>query len=253
MQSLEWTKTRYRQLFAAARQTLAQQIYGLWDEVLLTRPAEWPTAGSPEVEAIEAALFEADQWPGLRPWREAALQWVETQVGPQLVASIRQFQQERDGVKCHHNGACCRLGSSPYSWQQLCDRAAQGDTFAQQFTQVFLPYPSPEAARQRFPEAVAELLQFATDRRANGDTTQVYFYHCPYIQADNRCGLYGTDKRPAICSSYPETPLVYVERHCAWRPWHDRWEEATLLTHASVALCEFYQQQLQQALQQQQA
>jgi hypothetical protein len=92
--------------------------------------------------------------------------------------------------------------------------AKAGDAFAQEFTSVFLPYPSVATVQAKHPEAVAEI----EARHGQGN---VHFYFCPYLQSNKACGLWGSPQRPVLCASYPETPQVYVAKHCAWRNWQE--------------------------------
>src|SRR5262249_51157171 len=111
--------------------------------------------------------------------------------------------------------------------------------FSQQFTSIFLPYASRQAAREKEPEGVAAVLAHIGDQDGgSGERERVYFYHCPYIGEDNRCTVYGTDQRPAICANYPETPLGFVSNACAWKPWQEETHPETLLAHAMLNLCE---------------
>jgi len=93
---------------------------------------------------------------------------------------------------------------------------------------------------------VAAALAEASEE-TNGEE-KVFFYHCPYLGEDNRCTVYGTPKRPAICSSYPDTPLTFIAKNCAWKPWKDETHADTLAAHAMLALCEHFAGKLQIAI-----
>jgi Fe-S-cluster containining protein len=137
------------------------------------------------------------------------------------------------------------MASSDKSYAQLQAEAAQGDEFARQFVSIFLPYPSREAAEAVAPQVVAAVLEEAGEASSQSD---IYFYHCPYLGEDNRCTVYGTSKRPAICGSYPETPLVFVYENCAWQPWKAETHPDTLVAHALLALCTHWSQLLRASL-----
>jgi Fe-S-cluster containining protein len=165
-----------------------------------------------------------------RTWQQASLACLEQEVGGEVLARLNLIQSYKQRYSCHMCGVCCRFASSEFSYAQLETKAAAGDAFATQFTSIFLPYASQEAARQKFPEIVDSVLAQADDP----DT--VYFYHCPYVGEDNRCTIYGTDKRPAICGSYPDTPLTFIYKRCAWRPWKDETHPDALWAHATLSL-----------------
>ncbi len=183
---------------------------------------------------------------GYRPWQSRALAWIEQELGAGLLERMQSVQARRNALSCHMCGMCCRLASSEYSYEQLQARAADGDEFARQFTRIFLPYASREIAMTRYPEVVRAMLA-EVGEEADGEET-VFFYHCPYIGEDNRCSIYGTEKRPAICESYPETPLSFVYEKCAWRPWKDETHPETLSSHALLALCNHYSEGIRAAL-----
>lgn len=237
--TLAATRARYREVFAAAR-------LALLDKLDAVRPAacdcpscddEWQALSPAGQKTLGHPLFlEPHAGCGWDPWRQAGMAAIEREIGPQLIATMRTYETERDAVTCQHTGSCCRLASSPFDWAGLRTRAEAGDNFARQFTSIFLPYPSTETAYHRHPEDVDHVLGFGQDAVT---TEAVHFYYCPHLQPDNRCGLYGMEQRPAICDSYPETPLTYVAKHCAWSPWQSQWQDRALMLHASIALCEF--------------
>jgi Fe-S-cluster containining protein len=185
---------------------------------------------------------------GYRHWQQSALHWLEQDAGREITERLNQIEAYKNTFSCHMCGMCCRLASSEYSYEELTARADAGDEFARQFTSIFLPYASRETARQKYPEVVAAVLAEAGLETEGESKERIHFYHCPYIGQDNRCTLYGTDKRPGICASYPETPLSFVYEKCAWKPWKEETHEATLQAHALLAVCSSLSEQLQQAL-----
>jgi Fe-S-cluster containining protein len=235
------TRQHYRHVFTAARQAL----FDILDRV---RPDEahcpqcqavWDGHSAPQQQPIggHALFLPSHKECGWHVWREAGIEALEQEIGPQLLAAVAAYQADGQTISCQQTGSCCRLASSPYSWPQLQAKALAGDDFAQQFTGIFLPYPSEAQAEQRCgTEAVADVLAFGQDEAA---TEVVHFYYCPHLQPDNRCGLFGTPDRPEICSTYPNNPLTYVAKTCAWAGWQNQWHEQALMVHASIALCQF--------------
>lgn len=162
---------------------------------------------------------------GHRQTLEDSLTWLDQGQGRTLVADLDQIETARNRIDCHQCGACCRLASAPDDYATLQAKAVAGDSFAQEFLSVFLPYASTEDARARFPALVDQQTQYANNQ-------PLHFYHCPYVTEDNRCGVYGTTRRPKLCEAYPETPLVFVGNPCAWKPWQ---AEQTPAMHAAFA------------------
>lgn len=167
---------------------------------------------------------------GYRAWQQKAMAVIENDIARDILVKLKQIEAYKATFNCHQCGVCCRFASSEFSYEQLQEKARTGDSFATQFTSIFLPYASTDAAHDRFPEIVDSVLDQAGDE-------EVYFYHCPYIGEDNRCTIYGQPKRPAICQSYPDTPLTFIYKNCAWRPWKEETHPDALWAHAMIELC----------------
>lgn len=228
----EETKQQYREILAHARAALQARLLDLG-------PAESCAECPPSAEFTDRLTARHAGCPD-RQWQADALETLEQEIGREILQRLEKIEAYKNTFNCHMCGMCCRLASSEYSYDELQARAEAGDSFAQQFTSIFLPYASTEAAERKYPEVTA-----AVQSEAGQD---VYFYHCPYIGEDNRCTIYGTDKRPEICASYPETPLSFVYEKCAWRPWKDETHGDTLLAHALLTLSEDYAARLRLAL-----
>jgi Fe-S-cluster containining protein len=248
------TKQQYETFFRQAEIALGERL-----QILLTPfscencPPKARSKPGPAERLSEALPLNAGHpGCGYHPWREAALELLEREIPGEILASFRQIDAYKKTFQCRMGGQCCRLASSEHSYEALTAKAAAGDAFARQFTSVFLPYASRQAAREREPEGVAAVLAYigdASSLEAAGNektsgTERVYFYHCPYIGEDNRCTVYGTNKRPAICENYPETPLGFVFKSCAWKRWQEETHPETLLAHAMLALCEVWSARL---------
>lgn len=241
---LETTRQQYRELFLSANRLIEDKLNALIAESGASCPTCHRVAATLELDnPLQAPLHPDCPWEGAR---YEAIQFLEVEIGQQIIDAIETINKEKQRYTCKQTGACCRLASSEFNWEQLLQKASQGDSFAQQFTSVFLPYPSNEAAAERFPDVVAEVLAYASKQKPGEQ--DVTFYHCPYIQEDNKCSLYGTAKRPAICADYPGTPLTFVHKHCAWRPWQENSHRQSLIAHASIELASHWANQLRQAL-----
>ncbi len=183
---------------------------------------------------------------GFRDWQQAALHWIEHTAGQGIVEKLNAIETYKNTISCHMCGVCCRMASVDKPYNVLLQQAQQGDAFAQQFTSIFLPYESRDAARQKAPDVVTAVLAEAEEQEGEQET--IFFYHCPYVGEDNRCSVYGTPKRPALCASYPETPLSYIDEQCAWHPWKADTYADTLLAHALLAYCTDLSEKLKTAL-----
>jgi len=236
-QSYQDTRQHYAQLFRQLETALNERLENLR-----------PERHCPQCQAETAKLLSkqlAHEGCVENVWRYSALQIVEEEIPTEVVAQLTSIQVARNQVHCHSCGECCRLASSEYSYSELQDRAQNGDAFAADFIKIFLPYHSREQAVKRFPAQVDAVLSHIGEAPEN---ESVFFYHCPYIQEDNLCGVYGTDKRPSICESYPETPLGYVSKNCAWKPWQQNYEVDSLLAHAMLNLCEAWSQNIRKSM-----
>jgi Fe-S-cluster containining protein len=251
------TKQHYETLFRQAETALGERL-----RVLLAPfscedcPPEARPKPGPIGRASEALPLNAGHpGCGYHPWRETVLDLLEREIPGEILEELRRINAYKKTFQCRMGGQCCRLASSEHSYDTLLTRAAAGDVFARQFTSVFLPYASRQTAREREPEGVAAVLVYIGDEDGRGedknsntqDAERVYFYHCPYIGEDNRCTVYGTAKRPAICENYPETPLGFVFKSCAWKRWQEDTHPETLLAHAMLALCEAWSTRLRPA------
>lgn len=178
---------------------------------------------------------------GYRAWQEQILLNLEQGIGRRIIDDLARIrlQREEEGA-CHQCGVCCSLASSPFDYATLLQKAQSGDTFALQFTQVFQPYASADAARAAYPQLVDEMLS-----QTEGD---VYFYACPYLSATNQCTLYTDPRRPQLCADYPENPLVLMYQGCGYQPWRQAYLPTTLMAHATLELCQYYAERILAAL-----
>ncbi|MBY0403948.1 MAG: YkgJ family cysteine cluster protein [Cyanobacteria bacterium] len=120
--------------------------------------------------------------------------------------------------ECCSHGECCKGASPSRPYHKLLSRAAEGDDFARGFFSIMIPYSSHEEARQVVPGLVERTLRAAEkgEEFVNKDE-DVVFYHCRYLQGDNRCGVY--EDRPQFCRDYPDTPFVVFAPGCAFESW----------------------------------
>jgi Fe-S-cluster containining protein len=225
-------KQNYREIFQLAHKRFVELFERLHANYHCNQCNTSPTS-------IDSILHEGC---GYREWQKDVIVTLERTIGKQIVDSLERIKQARE-VKgsCHQCGVCCSLASSEFSYEELLAKAQNGDYFAQQFTSVFIPYESDEAAQARYPELVSEIVE-----QTGGD---VHFYHCPYLSEDNRCTIYNDPRRPQICADYPETPLILMYKNCGYQPWKSEMMPTTLLAHASLELCQHYVNKIYEVLQ----
>jgi Fe-S-cluster containining protein len=119
---------------------------------------------------------------------------------------------------CCSKGDCCKGASPSTPYHRLLARAANGDEFARGFFSLMVPYASHDEARAIVPGLVERTL--ASARKLDDfeqDEADVVFYHCRYLQADNKCGVY--EDRPQFCRDYPDSPFVVFAPGCAYESW----------------------------------
>ncbi|MCM1010660.1 MAG: hypothetical protein NC390_07280 [Fusobacterium sp.] len=113
---------------------------------------------------------------------------------------------------CNKCGKCCRLISSTKSYDELCADAKKGDNVAVNFLKLFLPYDSLAEAIKIDSNVVDAVVEM--NKRAYGEDTQTYFYHCRYINFENECMVY--NMRPKLCRQYPKNEFIPVPEECSY-------------------------------------
>jgi Fe-S-cluster containining protein len=216
-------KEQYRELFSLAHQHL--------QDVFKTLHAQY-TCDQCQTQP-EDVLKVLHAGCGYRQWQKAVVFHLEKVTAKGIVESIAKVKAARE-VKgaCHSCGVCCDLASSEFDYDTLLEKAKNGDPFASQFTRVFLPYASQKEAQTRYPDIVNDILTQTED--------PVYFYRCPYLSEDKRCTIYTHPHRPDLCATYPETPLILMYKGCGYQPWKQEMLPSTLLSHATLELCQHY-------------
>lgn len=137
-----------------------------------------------------------------------------------------QLLEQRNKYKCVCCALCCKLACSEFSWLELQEKAKKGDNFAKQFVSIFIPYASKEEARKIYPEYI-EMLE------EKGENN-VYFYHCPKVTKDNKCGDY--ENRPQICRDFPDNPLALLPKFCGYVKWKEEVQDEALKYSALIEI-----------------
>lgn len=146
-----------------------------------------------------------------------------------------QMSSYRDNFNCVGCATCCKLACSEFSYDELKQKAQNGDNFATQFTSVFIPYEDENEPKKIYPEYF-ELLQ----EKLEGE--KVYFYHCPKLTEENRCSDY--ENRPQICRDFPDNPLSLLPSACGFCQWKSEVEPTALMLHSMLEIVGFYKEKL---------
>jgi Fe-S-cluster containining protein len=153
---------------------------------------------------------------------------------------LKEIDLYRSQFSCKKTGTCCKLASSEFSYEELKEKAQNGDNFASQFTSIFIPYKNIEEAKKVFPD----YMEVVNDYMDSDE--KIYFYHCPHITEDNLCSIY--EDRPQICSDFPNNPLAILPPNCGFCEWKEEVIVATMLLHALIEICDFNIKKIEAAL-----
>ena len=143
--------------------------------------------------------------------------------------------ESRKKISCTGCAACCKLACSEFSYDELRQKAQNGDNFATQFISVFVPYDTEVEAEKIYPEYFELLKNKAEDEK-------VYFYHCPKVTEDNHCSDY--ENRPQICRDFPDNPIGFLPKTCGYTKWKEEVEEQSLKLHSLLEIIEFYKSKI---------
>lgn len=167
-------------------------------------------------------------------WQKDALEMLKGEISRDILNKIKQIDLRRGCFECSKCSSCCNMASSEFTYEELKQKAQNGDKFANQFTETFVPYENSEAARSIYPEYV-ELLEEKFD--------SIQFYYCPKLGEDGLCTDY--ENRPDICREFPNNPLAALPPKCGFHQWKDETEILAMLLHAMVEIVEFYIEKLE--------
>lgn len=126
------------------------------------------------------------------------------------------FIKNRPQRLCKMCGRCCRVATTPKTFEELNELAKSGDESAQDFLRLFEPYPSLEEARKVVPEIVDNIIGHL-QKGALYEEDKLTFYRCRYIQDNNLCGIY--QDRPELCDRFPSTPWAVEPPGCGFEGW----------------------------------
>lgn len=194
---IDKTKNKYREIFLKTHEEFSKQIENMAEEELIK------------------FLYESVPQDIYKKWQ--------------------QMLNYRDNFKCIGCATCCKLACSEFSYEELKQKAQNGDNFATQFIGIFIPYENEDEPRKIYPEYF-ELLH----EKLEGE--KVYFYHCPKLTEENRCSDY--ENRPNICRDFPDNPLSLLPSACGFACWKTEVEPTALMLHSMLEIVGFYKDKL---------
>lgn len=229
------TKKIYRELFQKAQIAIDKQITALKTASLCNHCTK-----DCNIDFNKISVFDVfPQQCRYRFWQEAALDKLENQISKDVLEKVKAIDTRKHCFSCGCCGSCCKLASSEYSYEQLKERAKNGDKFSQDFVSIFIPYTSKEEPRKLFPEYIELLEQTFVSE-------ELYFYHCPKIGENGLCTDY--ENRPDICRIFPSDPLVVFPTKCSYNVWKEEVEITALTLHAIIDIVGFYKEKIKNAL-----
>lgn len=166
-----------------------------------------------------------------------AIDYIKNELGKEILERIFQTKQHLQNFACKNCGVCCNLASSQYSYEELTEKAKNGDNYATQFTKTFTPYENEIEARNYYPEF------YDSVKNSLKEGENVYFYHCLKVTKDNLCSDY--ENRPQICRDFPDNPLVLLPKQCGFLQWKDDVEVVALFNHALIEISCFALEKLE--------
>ena len=170
-----------------------------------------------------------------REWQMQALTYFAGDYKHKLKAEYKAMMDKKSEYECNKCGACCKLAVSPYSYEQLKQRAMRGDKFSEDFVSVFVPYESEEKAKEINPEYF-ELLNTLVEE------DKIYYYYCPKLSNDNLCTIY--EDRPSICRDFPHNPLKLLPSECSFNEWKNAISHQSMLLKAKTDIINYYKEKL---------
>ncbi len=221
----------YRKIFPQAQKEIDNQLLSLKDNSSC-KNCNFPCF----LQNDEFQLFE--ELPDFCPhknWQKKAKEKLENEISRDILTKLNEIKLYREKFSCNCCAICCKLAGSEFSYEELKEKAKNGDEFASQFVSVFVPYTSEEEARAVYPE----YFDFVVSKKE--ENSKMYFYHCEKLDK-NLCGDYGN--RPDICKVFPTNTLIMLPPSCGYYQWQEETKVPSLLTHALISIIEFYLEKL---------
>ena len=213
--TIDNTKKKYREIFVQSLEAIQNRIDNI-------KPAGIVT------DIFEKYPENSDGY----NWQKQVLEMLLNEISREILDKWQDVLAFRKEFHCNGCATCCNLACSEFSYEELKEKAKNGDKFAQQFTSIFIPYKKREDAEKIYPEYL-EMLK---------DKGDVYFYHCPKLTECNRCSDY--ENRPQICRTFPDNPLDILPESCGYYEWKQEVEPVVLMLHSMVEIIDYYKQKI---------
>ena len=209
------TKKKYREIFLQSLDEIQQRIEDI-------KPSN-----------LSGDIFEkySENSSG-EQWQKSVLEMLLSDISKGVLVKWTEILAYRKQFHCSGCATCCNLACSEFSYDELKEKAENGDKFATQFTSIFVPYETRKDAEKIYPEYI-EMLK---------DKGDVYFYHCPKLTECKRCSDY--ENRPQICKTFPNNPLDILPKSCGYYQWKQEVEPVALKLHALVEIIDYYKQKI---------
>lgn len=126
--------------------------------------------------------------------------------------------EEFFGIKfpeCKKTGQCCRIVTPSVPASELLKKAAEGDDYARDFFNIFIPYDSLSEALKVNEKTVLRSFKAAEEQGLKKE--DIIFYYCRFTGNDNGCPIH--EDRPQLCRDYPDTPFLVFSESCVYNEW----------------------------------
>ena len=170
-----------------------------------------------------------------REWQMQAITYLAGDYKLKLKAAYKDIMDKKNDYECNKCGECCKLAVSPFSYEQLKQKAMRGDKYSEAFISVFVPYKTEEEAKTVNPEYFELLNELVEDDK-------IYYYYCPKLGEDNLCTIY--DDRPSVCRDFPYNPLKLLPSKCSFNEWKNAVAHKSMLLKAKTDIVNYYNDKL---------
>ncbi len=122
--------------------------------------------------------------------------------------------------QCNKCGTCCKCASPSSHIEELKEKALKGDSVAQDFLDIFIPYETIEEAKAVDSSIVERSMKICENPENKINIDNLTFYRCKYLADDDSCQIY--EDRPSICRNYPDSPFLVFSNSCAYKDWAEK-------------------------------
>ena len=141
-------KNQYREIFMKSAEEIQKRFDGL-------KPA-----------GFEGELLDVYEENSLgKAWQKSVLELLDDEISKEVHRKLQEVLAYGRTFHCVGCGSCCRLACSEFSYEELKEKAKNGDNFATQFVSTFVPYDSIDEAEKFYPEYI-KLLREKVEEKA---------------------------------------------------------------------------------------